>query len=77
MTYGDVCEFLGESSPRAVGVVMAVHGHDVPWHRVVLASGDPAPVAPLEALQRLRGEGVPLDPTGCRVDLKQARWDGR
>lgn len=29
MTYGDIAEFLGESSARAVGRVMALHGADV------------------------------------------------
>jgi len=75
MTYGDVCEWLGESSPRGVGVVMSLHGHDVPWHRVVLASGAPAPGHVERQLTLLRGEGCPL--RGDRVDLARARWDGR
>ena len=76
LTYGDVREWLGESSPRAVGVVLAAHGHDVPWWRVVLADGRPAPVGAGEALERLREEDVPLGDDG-RVDLRRARWDGR
>ena len=76
LTYGDVREWLGESSPRAVGVVLAWHGHDVPWWRVVLSDGRPAPVGREEALVALRREGVPLAPDG-RVDLSRARWDGR
>ncbi|RJK97540.1 MGMT family protein [Vallicoccus soli] len=75
MTYGDVREWLGESSPRAVGVVLAHHGHDVPWWRVVLADGRPAPVGRERALARLAAEGVPVE--DGRVDLAAARWDGR
>lgn len=77
MTYGDVCEWLGESSARGVGVVMSLHGHEVPWWRVVLSTGAPAPVAAAEALARLVAEGVPLTKDRQRVDLRQARWDGR
>ena len=76
LTYGDVREWLGESSPRAVGVVLARHGHEVAWWRVVLADGTPAPVGRGEALERLRAEGVPLR-GDARVDLDRARWDGR
>jgi methylated-DNA-protein-cysteine methyltransferase-like protein len=74
MTYGDVAEYLGSGSARTVGMVMAQHGHEVPWQRVVQASGRPA--APLvdEALVILRAEGCPL--LGEKVILAQARWDG-
>lgn len=74
LTYGDVREWLGESSPRAVGAVLARHGDDVPWWRVVFADGRPAPVGTEDALRRLRDEGVSV----CegRVDLRRARWDG-
>lgn len=75
LTYGDVREWLGESSARAVGVVMSRHGHEVPWWRVVLSDGRPAPVGQDEAAQRLRAEGCPMK--GERVDLARARWDGR
>src|SRR5450759_1313736 len=43
LAYGDVAEYLGESSARAVGRVMFAYGAAVPWHRVVMASGRPAP----------------------------------
>lgn len=75
LTYGDVREWLGESSARAVGVVMSRHGRDVPWWRVVLATGEPAPVGNGEAEMRLREDGVPFLGSG-RVDLARARWDG-
>lgn len=76
MTYGDVREWLGESSARGVGVVMSRHGHDVPWWGIVLSTGAPAPVAAAEALARLAAEGAPLAADGLRVDLRRARWDG-
>ena len=76
MTYGDIAEALGSRSPRQVGQVMSHHGHEVPWQRVVLASGEPAPTAVREALRLLREEGCPLAAGGRRVDLARARWTG-
>lgn len=75
MTYGDVAEYLGTGSPRTVGAVMAKHGHEVSWQRVVQASGRPAQPLVEEALVLLRAEGCPV--RGGRVVLAQARWDGR
>jgi methylated-DNA-protein-cysteine methyltransferase related protein len=75
MSYGDVAEFLGTGSARTVGAVMSRHGHEVPWQRVVLSTGEPAPSAPAEALRLLRAEGVPM--RGDRVDMTTARWDGK
>ena len=75
MTYGDVAEYLGAGSPRTVGMVMAKHGHEVPWQRVVQASGRPAEPLVEEALRLLRAEGCPV--RGERVVLAEARWDGR
>ncbi|MDP9398568.1 MAG: MGMT family protein [Actinomycetota bacterium] len=74
LTYGDVREWLGESSPRAVGAVLARYGVDVPWWRVVFADGHPAPVGTEDALRRLRDEGVTV--FEGRVDLHSARWNG-
>jgi alkylated DNA nucleotide flippase Atl1 len=75
MTYGDVAEYLGAGSPRTVGTVMAKHGHEVAWQRVVQASGRPAEPLVEKALALLRAEGCPV--RGERVVLAQARWDGR
>lgn len=77
MTYGDVAEMVGAGGARSVGAVLSAHGREVPWQRVVLATGDPAPHAPDEALALLRRDGTPLRPGGHRVDLATARWDGR
>jgi methylated-DNA-protein-cysteine methyltransferase related protein len=77
MTYGDVAEYVGAGSGRTVGAVLSRHGDDdVPWHRVIRASGEPNPAAPAEALRRLVAERTPLRPDGERVDLAAARWDG-
>lgn len=75
LTYGDVAELLHSGAARAVGAVLARHGAEVPWHRVVLATGAPAPGHEAAALHLLRAEGVPL--RGDGVDLAAARWDGR
>lgn len=74
MTYGDVAEWTGRGTARTVGTVMSRYGHEVPWWRVVQASGRPAEPKVAEALERLRGEGCPV--VGERVDLARARWDG-
>ena len=74
MTYGDVAEYLGTGTGRTVGTVMSKHGQEVPWWRVVQASGRPAEPLVQEALRLLVGEGCPV--RGDRVVLAVARWDG-
>ena len=74
MTYGDVAEFLGKGTGRTVGTVMSKHGQEVPWWRVVQASGRPAEPHVQEALTKLRTEGCPV--RGDKVVLAEARWDG-
>ncbi len=75
MTYGDVAEYLGTGSGRTVGTVMSRYGSDVPWWRVVQASGRPAEPLLQEALSRLSREGCAVH--GDRISLTAARWDGR
>ncbi len=75
MTYGDVAEMLGRGSPRTVGTALTRHGREVPWQRVVQASGRPAEPYLETALRLLRAEGCPIQ--GERVMLALARWDGR
>ena len=75
MTYGDVAELMGRGTGRTVGTVLSNHGREVPWQRVVQASGRPAEPHLQEALRLLAAEGCPL--VGERVDLERARWDGR
>ena len=74
MTYGDVADYLGSGSPRTVGMVMAKHGHEVPWQRVVQASGRPAEPLVQTALLLLQAEGCPVEDE--KVVLSTARWDG-
>jgi methylated-DNA-protein-cysteine methyltransferase-like protein len=74
MTYGDVAEWLGTGTGRTVGTVMSRHGHEVPWWRVVQASGRPAEPHVQEALAKLAAEGCPT--RGDVVVLAIARWDG-
>ena len=58
MSYGAVADYLGITSARQVGQIMAVHGSAVPWHRVVAANGRLVPGHEQEARQRLMAEGV-------------------
>ena len=74
LTYGDVAELTGRGTPRTVGTVLAQHGHEVAWHRVVQASGRPAEPLLQRALALLAAERCPL--VGERVELDRARWDG-
>ncbi len=75
MSYGDVAEYVGAGSARAVGTVMARHGSEVPWHRVLHSDGSCATHKSDRQLALLRAEGVAM--RGERVDMTVARWDGR
>ena len=79
MSYGDVAAAIGSRAPRAVGAVMAYYGGEVPWWRVVRASGQPAPDHERRALEHYRAEGTPLlwsaDRSSFRVDLRAARYE--
>ena len=74
MSYGDVAEYVGAGSARAVGTVMSRHGGEVPWHRVLHADGTCATHKRDHQLDLLRAEGVPV--RGDRVDMRAARWNG-
>jgi alkylated DNA nucleotide flippase Atl1 len=71
MSYGDVAEYIGCGTPRLVGRVLAVHGHEVPWHRVLRADGTAAPQIRDRQLALLQAEGVPISQE--RVDMPAAR----
>jgi len=73
MTYGDVASTVGSRAARAVGTVMAHYGSEVPWWRVVRASGHPAVGHEDRAVEHYRAEGTPLTRDGQRVDLAAAR----
>lgn len=78
MAYGDIAAVLGTRAARAVGTVMARYGSDVPWWRVVRASGQPPACHEQRALEHYRAEGTPLLTTasGYRLDLARARHRG-
>lgn len=75
LTYGDVAEMHGRGTGRTVGTVLTAHGHEVPWQRVVQASGRPAEPYLDKALRLLVAEGCPV--RGQVVVMAEARWDGR
>ena len=77
MPYGEVAAAIGSKAPRAVGAVMSAYGGDVPWWRVVRASGHPPVDHEGRALEHYRAEGTPLvwSASGVfRVDLRRARY---
>lgn len=70
-TYGDIANAAGLSSPRTVGWIMRTDSADLPWHRVISASGRPAAHLAARQLRLLGEEGVPI--IDGRVDLRTAR----
>lgn len=76
MAYGDIAEYVGRGGPRQVGAVMSAWGGAVPWWRVVRADGRPPPCHGGQALSHYVAEGTPLRPSGERVNMREARWDG-
>jgi methylated-DNA-protein-cysteine methyltransferase related protein len=58
VTYGDIAKAAGLSSPRIVGWIMRTDSADLPWHRVIRASGRPAQHLRTRQLELLRAEGV-------------------
>ena len=75
MAYGDVAAAIGSRAARAVGQVMAYYGSDLPWWRVIRASGQPPLCHETQALPYYEAEGTPLVPTasGYRINLALAR----
>ncbi|MHA7649029.1 MGMT family protein [Mycobacterium sp. ML4] len=72
-TYGDIAAAAGLSSPRIVGWIMRTDSADLPWHRVVTASGRPAAHLRTRQLELLRAEGV-LSTDG-RIALSELRHE--
>ena len=72
-TYGDIASAVGLSSPRIVGWIMRTDSSDLPWHRVITASGRPAPRLTTRQLELLRAEGI-LAVAG-RVALGEVRYE--
>ena len=70
VTYGEIAREAGApKQSRLVGRILA-EGHDVPWWRVVTASGRLVPGHEAEQRQRLRAEGVGVLPSG-RVAMRR------
>lgn len=73
-TYGDLAAAVGLSNARIVGWIMRTDSADLPWHRVIGASGRPSEHLRTRQLEALRAEGVPI--RDGRVLLRQCRWSG-
>ena len=76
MTYGDIAEFLERGRRAQVGAAMAGYGSDVPWWRVVNASGRLPEHLRGAAAANYLSEGTPYDLERERVRLAACRWDG-
>lgn len=72
-TYGDIASAAGLPSPRIVGWIMRTDSADLPWHRVITASGRPAAHLATEQLDLLRTEGVLSD--DGRIPLAELRFE--
>lgn len=72
-TYGDIAAAARLSSPRIVGWIMRTDSADLPWHRVITASGRPARHLTSRQLELLRAEGV-LSVEG-RIALSEVRYE--
>jgi alkylated DNA nucleotide flippase Atl1 len=72
-TYGDIAAAAGLSSARIVGWIMRTDSSDLPWHRVITASGRPARHLVTRQLELLRAEGV-LAVDG-RIALDEVRYE--
>lgn len=75
MSYGEVAARAGLRSARLVGRVLAVDGHDLPWHRVLRANGTSAPHVAHEQAERLRAEGILM--VDGRLPREHRRRGGR
>ena len=72
-TYGDIASAAELSSPRIVGWIMRTDSSDLPWHRVITASGRPAAHLVTRQLELRRAEGVLAD--DGRVNLAHTRHE--
>jgi alkylated DNA nucleotide flippase Atl1 len=67
-TYGEVAEAAGRpGAARAVGHLLATTPEELPWWRVVAANGRLVPGHERVHAERLRAEGVKVDPKTGRV----------
>lgn len=73
MSYGQVAATLGSRSARGVGRIMALHGSDVAWWRVVQASGFPPAGHEARAHEHYVAEGTPLVDSAREPGFRVAR----
>lgn len=72
-TYGDIAALAGLSSPRIVGWIMRTDSSDLPWHRVIRASGRPAQHLATRP-STLRTPSA-RNNSNCRVALSEIRYE--
>lgn len=72
VTYGDLAEAAGLSTPRTVGWIMRTDSADLPWHRVVGAGGRLVTATPERQARLLAAEGATI--RDGRVDLARTRF---
>lgn len=68
VAYGDIANLVG-TSPRRVGTIMRLYSQDVPYWRVVGASGDPGGRLLAHFRPHWDDEGIEVKPNGlgCRI----------
>lgn len=76
MSYGQVAAQFGSRSARGVGWVMARYGSEVPWWRVVQASGKPPQCHDESARRHYDDEGTPLRTTRTGYALTRSAFVG-
>jgi methylated-DNA-protein-cysteine methyltransferase-like protein len=77
-SYGMIASLVPGAGPRQVARALreAPRGLQLPWHRIVTASGAPADHSgAAEQRRRLKKEGVAFRKNGA-VDWSQSRWQG-
>jgi len=72
--YGDIGRITG-TSPRQVGAILRHYGSDVPWWRVVGASGDPGGSLLAQARPHWAIEGIVVKPNGLGCRMADHRAD--
>ncbi|MFN3959708.1 MAG: MGMT family protein [Parvularculaceae bacterium] len=75
-SYGMIASLIPGCGPRQVARALRSAPKDLPWHRIVTASGAPAAHAGAEEQRRrLKREGVAFRKNGA-VDWIKSRWKG-
>lgn len=75
-TYGDIASAAELPSPRIVAWIMRTDSADLPWHRVITASGRPARHLTTRQLELLRAEGILARDGKVPLDEVRHRFPG-